>query len=402
MIHGGIIKANGYDHCAGIGSNDGRTGGAIYNSDILTITGGTISKCNADRDGGGIYNIGRLNFRGGTITECNSYYYSDSLENCGGGICNSYPGTVTFEEGTVTGCNAPVGGGIHNNAGTLNIKGGSITNNTTDKYGGGIHVFSGKTEISGGRIENNKAIAGGGICMNNAAVTLSGGSVRYNDAGSIGGGIEVFESCVGLCIEGKPEVSGNTARGAANNIELEYDQVIYVQGKLDERAVLGVSMLAKIYDMQSVTPMGGVFTSGLSGNGSISNFFSDNDAYVVGLQEEGNAAGEAVLEDAHMVIPADGAIMKGVTGSFNDRIKLNFYFDIPAALCSDEASCVILTNENAGKTINLLVKDAEFVTDKGYKFSIPLAAKEAGDMISREGVRRTGQCGQNNGRSQRQ
>ena len=37
VIHGGTIEANGYDHCAGIGTNDSRTGGAI------SVYGGTIT-----------------------------------------------------------------------------------------------------------------------------------------------------------------------------------------------------------------------------------------------------------------------------------------------------------------------------------------------------------------------
>ena len=75
-------------------------------------------------------------------------------------------------------------------------------------------------------------------------------------------------------------------------------------------------------------------------------------------------------------------IIRGVSGSFNDKIKLNFYFDLPEDVAADEEAYVTLTNENAEKRIILPVKDAEPVDGKGYKFSIPLAAKEASDIIT--------------------
>ena len=75
--------------------------------------------------------------------------------------------------------------------------------------------------------------------------------------------------------------------------------------------------------------------------------------------------------------------IKGMTGSFNDKIKLNYYFDdIPQFLHADQKAYVTLTNESTGEGITLLIKDAEYVTGKGYKFSLPLVAKEARDTIT--------------------
>lgn len=75
-------------------------------------------------------------------------------------------------------------------------------------------------------------------------------------------------------------------------------------------------------------------------------------------------------------------IIEGVTGSFNDKIKLNYYFSIPQILLSDQNAYVTLTNESTGNSNTLNIKKAEFVEGKGYKFSILLAAKEARDTIT--------------------
>lgn len=88
----------------------------------------------------------------------------------------------------------------------------------------------------------------------------------------------------------------------------------------------------------------------------------------------------AVWEDAE----GTQAVVNGVTGSFNDRIKLNYYFDIPETILADEAAYVTLTNKSTDpeKTVTLLVKDAEFVEGRGRRFSIELAAKEVSDTIA--------------------
>ena len=93
-----------------------------------------------------------------------------------------------------------------------------------------------------------------------------------------------------------------------------------------------------------------------------------------------SVTGDMTLTAAWRDLPT--VTINGVTGSFNDKIKLNFCFDLPEAVLADEAAYVTLTNGNSGKTVTVLVKDAEFAADKGYKFSIPLAAKEAGDTIT--------------------
>ncbi len=75
-------------------------------------------------------------------------------------------------------------------------------------------------------------------------------------------------------------------------------------------------------------------------------------------------------------------IVNGVTGSFRDRIKLNFYFDIPDDVLADEGAYVTLTNEKSGSVTTVSVGEAEFIQGSGSKFSVMLAAKEASDTIT--------------------
>ena len=75
------------------------------------------------------------------------------------------------------------------------------------------------------------------------------------------------------------------------------------------------------------------------------------------------------------------AQIKGVSGSFNDRIKLNFYFDIPQEILADQGAYVALTNTRKGSTVNRPIKDAEYVEGKGYKFSLAMVPVESGDNI---------------------
>ena len=87
-----------------------------------------------------------------------------------------------------------------------------------------------------------------------------------------------------------------------------------------------------------------------------------------------------------VLVEPTSVTFNGVTGSFNDKIKLNYYFEIPQDVLDDKGSYVTITKTNGetGKTetIKQYVKDAKYFTDKGYKFSIELVAKEASDTIT--------------------
>ena len=105
------------------------------------------------------------------------------------------------------------------------------------------------------------------------------------------------------------------------------------------------------------------------------------------LQDDGTYAASFRMRGSDVTIFAEiekntAVTINGVSGSFNDKIKLNFYFDLPEDVAADEEAYVTLTNKKTEKLITLPVKDTEPVDSKGYKFSIQLAAKEASDIIT--------------------
>ena len=120
--------------------------------------------------------------------------------------------------------------------------------------------------------------------------------------------------------------------------------------------------------------------------------------YVKECVKEDGEPGDDIQDARHVVIEHGTPVkINGVSGSFNDKIKLNYYFDIPELLLRDNGAYVTLTNERTGEDNTLYINEAECVTDKGYKFSIPLAAKEAGDTITArafdsEGNHDSGEC----------
>ena len=114
--------------------------------------------------------------------------------------------------------------------------------------------------------------------------------------------------------------------------------------------------------------------------------FSGEDIQLTQIGETDQYTFEMPAEDVQVTAEweaASAVTIKGVTGSFNDKIKLNYYLDIPEEVMEDENAYVTITNERTNAEITLLLKNAPFNQAKGgYKFSIALAAKEASDTIT--------------------
>lgn len=185
----GTVNMNG-------GSIKNQATGVKLNGGTFNMTSGTIENC---ADGGVLADMA----------------YTDNK-------ANTQASTITMTGGTITGCNATWGGGVYVGAGsTFNMSGGSIENctaTTTDSttaMGGGVFVAkSGTFNMSGGSIENCKASSedgrayGGGI-YNEGRTTLSGtAKIRNCQAANAGGGI--YGSGV-LNISDNVEITGCTA-----------------------------------------------------------------------------------------------------------------------------------------------------------------------------------------------
>lgn len=116
--------------------------------------------------------------------------------------------------------------------GTLNLKGGTLTGNTSTGDGGAVYVSDGTFNMSGGTISNNTAAEGGGVyATGSSTVTISGGTISDNTATSEkmfnnetspagGGGVAIVGGSgynIKLEMTGGT-ITGNTAQGAGGGI----------------------------------------------------------------------------------------------------------------------------------------------------------------------------------------
>ena len=146
----------------------------------------------------------------GTKNETNSKYIGRGVYVTGGTL-NMYGGSIT--DNTTNSYSYDYGAGVYMNGGAFNMYGGEITRNTA-KNGGGVNVAVGTFNMYGGEINGNTATNNGGGVFANGTFTMTGGSITRNTAKSNGGGVYVnrgykFEMTGG-------SISGNTATGSIN------------------------------------------------------------------------------------------------------------------------------------------------------------------------------------------
>ena len=273
------------------------------------LGGFTLDRGRTSRDwdnGGQVITVRKgatLNLSNGTLT--------GGWGGASGGI-NNEGGTANLTDVTITGCTGDDrGGGICNrDGGTLTMKGGSITNNTSNdgthpRGGGGLFNAEGATATLTGVTltgNKNKTYGGGGIC-NFGTLTIDGCTITGNTAGANGGAIWQEGT---LNLQGKNTITDNQAGGKANDIYL-YKTVITVTGSLAGSSI-GVMMEDYL----------GTFTSGYKKNNSdvdpASIFKADNavvfvpalsgDEAALTLQQPVKAASDA---DLRMAAQFDGA-----------------------------------------------------------------------------------------------
>ena len=244
---GAIYQAGGtleFPSGGSLSNNNAANGGALYQTSGTATVSGSMSGNSATENGGAIYlaggtltnegtiggtedgagnraaNGGGIYRAGGTLT-LNGTVSGNTASGNGGGI-HTTGGTLNVDA-TISGNTAVNGGAIYVSGATLNLKGGSLSENAaTDGNGGAIYALNSSTVI-GGKTVNNVATAGSKVTAvdnkaskNGGAVYMEGGSLTVlaaseltgNEAQESGGAIYATSGAITLT---SGRLSGNTA-----------------------------------------------------------------------------------------------------------------------------------------------------------------------------------------------
>ncbi len=277
-------------------------------SNYQTFTGGYIT--GGYMTGGYQYGAG-INLEGNGAT---LYMYGGTIignrltasSTGGGGVCVQdwdKSGGFYMYGGSIIGNTSNYGAGVYVRTGKMELHGGNISKNVANgNIGGGVLVFGGNStlDVKGGSISENTAVHGGAVeASGDGTVIITGGSFMNNLATGKGGALtnqrtDGNTSPASFNISGAPVFSGNTAGGSANDIYLCNTAVLNLTAAMTKTTKIGITL-------QNGT---GAFTKGWStymtdGDGNVadpSNYFvSDNTAYVVKL----DASGEAKIAPPH-------------------------------------------------------------------------------------------------------
>lgn len=191
-------------------------GGLFVNGGTVTMnSASTVGGGNSAEYGGGLYVAGgTLNLSTGSIT-------GNTASGNGGGVFTT--GSLTIGC-VVTGNSAVNGGGIYASGGTLATT-GDITGNTASSNGGGIYQASGTLNLNGGSVSNNTATGGNGGAIyainvtttipGEVSTTLSGNRAAGGNGGALymdGGSLKVGTVDVHCTFGGTATGTANTAR----------------------------------------------------------------------------------------------------------------------------------------------------------------------------------------------
>ena len=269
----------------------------------------------------------------GIITGGNN---SSAGADSGGGVNIAKGASFTLQDATISGNKAIYGAGVYTR-GEFLFESGVISKNTagdtsSQGSGGGVMVNGGTfTMCSGGEVSNNaSASVGGGVMVQSGTFELDGGSITGNAAGEMGGGV-----CLGLFgamkLNGQPSVKDNTVEDAANNVFLQDpNKSPLLVGDLGDQCDVGVNTERKPYVGAPV-----VITSEFSGEDASTYFSSDDPAYVVDLNEQGEVIlglpvtvsfdpGDEVIGEMLPVTKASGSVYEIPACSFRHKLGRSF------------------------------------------------------------------------------
>ncbi len=177
----------------------------------LGLTGLTLTRghfANYPMDGGAIHN------NGGTVNITGSTLSDNTALNFGGAIYNYIGGTVNITGSTLSRNHAGFNGGaIGNNGGTVNITNSTLSGN--DAPDGSAILNGGTLNITGSTLSGNNAHDGGAIYNDGPEVSITSSTLSDNDVNNNGGAI--YSSGGALNITSST-LSDNSAQGAGGAI----------------------------------------------------------------------------------------------------------------------------------------------------------------------------------------
>ncbi len=179
-------------------ANPGNGGGLHSGGGTVNVSDGIVTN-NTATEGGGLWTSGVLDVMDGTLIDSNEGTGDDAAQG-GGGIYNeagtvNVSGGVTISNNTASGA-AGSGGGILNNGrdgdATLMVMNSEISGNAANRAGGGVEDALGTATLTGVTLSGNSIATaapgnGGGLHSGGGDVTVSGGSVTGNTAVEGGG-----------------------------------------------------------------------------------------------------------------------------------------------------------------------------------------------------------------------
>ncbi|CAH0998942.1 hypothetical protein LEM8419_00237 [Neolewinella maritima] len=176
----------------------GNGGGIHIGSDgDLTITGGMVNNNTAGQEGGGIWNsVGTTTVNNVLIRD--NVALGDDADDGGGGLFNN-GGTLVVNAARLHGNQATgtsgSGGALLSTGGSVRIDRGTIRNNTANRAGGGVEVIDGSYASTAVVYDGNDAGSapgnGGAFHVTGmmSTVDITGGSITNNTAANEGGGV---------------------------------------------------------------------------------------------------------------------------------------------------------------------------------------------------------------------
>ena len=375
------------------GNSSGGNGGAIYSGEkgILTLKSENASKIRnniSKADGGAIaLGSGELNLEGDYVIEGNQAGASSGAVYIASGVVFNMKGG-TLSENTST-----YSGGAVQVQGVMHLSGGTISGNTSGTSGGGINVGNntgknvyGELYMTGGTIEKNTATGnGGGIAISGGTtVEISGGSITDNATGAVGNGI--YDN-------GNLTISGSIYMGQ-DEIELNSTKIVLrVKGdSLSAHSLEEPLLISPHKDSTYGTDV--VECDDAQAAASLINYIaSGNRAYILCLDEEGNIVSVEVdtitseemeeLTDADTVYVSDFAQLKEAVETTKETriIILTKDIEMESVITVPQEAIVQIKDNGEMRTLGRYEGNKNSYFKTNYGSGLYLKGTEAGSLV---------------------